>query len=78
MQQWRLTQGRCATEGAEYCATYGVATTLPTGDEWEWPDVDVDRGVVQTLVDRLQATQPEPCHFTDMVLDFIEETAGKV
>lgn len=78
MQQWRVTKGVCHTEGAEGIPTYGVAATLPDGGEWAWADVDTDPAVVQGLVCRLQAAQPEGCHFRDMVLDFIEEMAAKV
>ena len=73
-----MTEGICATPGAEGTPTYGVAVTLPDGGVWSWPDVDVDPAVTAALVDRLQATQPAPRHFEDMVLDFIEEMAGKV
>lgn len=78
MQQWRVTRGFCQTEGAEDHPTYGVAVTLPDGTEWAWADVDVDRPVVQELAGRLQTAQPESCHFEELVLDFIEEMAGKV
>lgn len=78
MQLWRVTEGIIQTDGAEGYPTYGVAVTLPDGDSWIWPDVDTHRGVAEALVSRLQATQPEVCHFEDMVLDFIEEMAGKV
>ena len=78
MQQWRVTQGYCRTEGAEDCPTYGVAVTLPDSTEWGWADVDVDRRAAQALAARLQCLQPAPCHFEALVLDFIEEMAGKV
>lgn len=78
MQQWRVTQGYCRTEGAEDCPTYGVAVTLSDNTGWAWADVDVDRAVAQALAARLQRLQPAPCHFEALVLDFIEETAGKV
>ena len=78
MQQWRMTRGVSDTPGAEGYPTYGVAVTLPDGSEWRWEDVDVDPAVAQTLCRRLQRTQPESCHFRDLVLDFIEEMAGKV
>lgn len=78
MQQWRVIEGICETDGASGCPTYGVAVTLPDGGEWAWADVDVDPSAVQVLCRRLQAAQPERCHFQDMVLDFIEEMAAKV
>ena len=78
MQRWKITEGVCTTSGAEGYPTYGVAVTLPGGEVWSWADVDVDPSVVRLLVDRLQAAQPQPCHFRDLVLDFIEEMSGKV
>lgn len=78
MQEWSVTEGACETDGACGYPVYGVAVTLPDGSRWSWDDVDVDRSVVQILVSRLQAIQPEPCHFRDLVLDFIAEMAGKV
>ena len=78
MQCWRMTEGACATPGAEGCPVYGVAVTLPDGRVWAWADVDTDPAVVQRLVCRLQRLQPDPCLFRDLVLDFIEEMAGKV
>ena len=58
--------------------TFGVEVTLPDGSVWSWADVDTDRRVVQVLCCRLQVAQPEACHFRELVLDFIEEMAGKV
>ena len=78
MQQWRVIEGVCATDGAEGFPVYGVAVTLPDGIEWSWIDVDTDRRVAQRLADRLQSVQPERCHFEELALDFIEEMAGKV
>lgn len=78
MQQWRVTTGVCRTDGAEDYPTYGVAVTLSDGGAWAWADVDTDPFIVRDLVRRLQAAQPEACHFEDLVLDFIEEMAGKV
>ena len=78
MQHWRVTEGVCATVGAEGYPTYGVAVTLPDGSEWGWSDVDTDLAVAAALACRLQAIQPQQCHFRELVLDFIEEMAGKV
>ena len=78
MQLWSVIVGKCGTDGAEDYPVYGVQVTLEDGSEWAWADVDVDRRVVARLADRLQAIQPDPCHFKDMVLDFIEDMAAKV
>lgn len=76
MEQWEWTviRGVCITPGADGVATYGVQGTCAHG-VWQWPDVDLDYGVAAALAQRLNALQPAPCHFTDMVLDYIEERA---
>ena len=78
MQRWRVIKGVSDTPGAEGHPVYGVAVTLPDGGAWRWADVDVDPAAAQALCHRLQAIQPAPCHFRDLVLDFIEEMAAKV
>ena len=78
MQQWRMITGVSDTPGAEGYPVYGVAATLPDGSVWSWADVDPDPAVVQILCHRLQWAQPAPCHFRDIVLDFIDEMAAKV
>ena len=75
-QQWELTRGVCGTHGAEDKPTYGVRVRCPDGRVWAWPDVDLDPAVTARLVARLQSVQPEPCHFAELVLDYIEEQAG--
>ena len=74
-EKWSVIDDFCITQGAEHRPTYGVRCSY-AGGVWTWPDVDVDAAVVQVLVDRLNAVQPEPCHFAEMVLDFIEECAA--
>ena len=78
MQMWSVIESECQTAGAEGHPVYGVAVALPDGGVWSWSDVDTDRSAVQRLAERLQRAQPEPCLFEDLVLDFIEEMAGKV
>ena len=75
MQQWTVTEGVSYSEGAEGYPVYGVQVTLPDGSTWGWPDVDVERAVAERLVCRLQALQPEACHFRELVLDYIQEMA---
>ena len=75
---WSVIEGVCETAGAEGYPVYGVQAVLAAGGVWSWEDVDADPAVVRVLVSRLQETQPEECHFRDLVLDFIEEMAGKV
>ena len=78
MQEWSVIESECQTAGAEGYPVYGVAARLSDGGTWLWADVDTDRSAVQRLVERLQRAQPEPGLFEDLVLDFIEEMAGKV
>lgn len=78
MQYWEITIGESETDGAVGYPVFGVRVTLEDGGVWAWPDVDTDRAVVAELVRRLQITQPQTCHFRDVVLDYIEEQAQKV
>lgn len=78
MQLWSVIEGECKTQGAEGYPAFGVQAVLPNGKVWLWADVDVDRAVAEMLARRLQALQPEECHFEELILDFIEEMAGKV
>ena len=72
---WSIIEGVCTTHGAEGVCTYGVRAVR--GDTvWQWPDVDVDRAVAEALTCRLNTLQPAPCHFADMVLDYIQERAA--
>lgn len=55
--------------------TYGVE--MVSGERViEFPDVDLDAEAVERLVDLLQRWQPEPCHFREVVLDYIERLAS--
>lgn len=74
--EWALVQSVCTTPGAEGIPVYGVQVRCRDGSDWTWPDVDIDRAVVSRLVARLQAAQPERCHYAEMVTDYIEEVAG--
>ena len=75
MQCWQRIESVCAGDGAEGFPTFGVQVTTPDGTVWQWADVDPDPAVTDRLVARLQAVQPEPCHWQEMVLDFICEVA---
>ena len=74
-QIWTVVAGTCGTHGAEGIPTYGVQVTY-ADCTWTWADVDLDPAVAQRLADRLNRVQPAPCHFADMVLDFIQECAA--
>ncbi len=74
-QNWTVIRGFCGTEGAEHVPAYGLLCEYSDG-VWRWPDVDVDEAVVQLLADRLNVIQPAACHFTDIVLDYIEDRAA--
>ena len=74
-QIWTVVAGTCGTHGAEGIPTYGVQVTY-ADCTWTWADVDLDPAVAQRLTDRLNRVQPEPCHFEEIVLDFIEESAA--
>lgn len=78
MHCWTVIASESETDGAKGYPVYGVQTVLADGTTWSWTDVDTDPTVVAQLANRLQATQPEVCHFRDIVLDFIEERAQLV
>lgn len=54
--------------------TYGVEM-VSREQVAEFPDVAADAEAVDRLIDRLQQCDVAPCHFHDVVKDFIEEVA---
>ena len=73
--QWIVIEGVCVTPGAEGVSVFGVAHR---GCGWCWSDVDTDRAAAERLAERLNRAQPELCHFAEMVMDFVEEEAGRL
>lgn len=71
---WERTQSICVTPGAEGVPVYGVRVRLTDGSAWEFPDVDTSPQTVDRLLERLRQAAPEPCHFAELVEDFIAET----
>ena len=71
--RWKLIRGVSSTHGAEGAAVYGVRAEQADGTAWEWADVDVSPQTVTILVERLNEAQPEPCHYAEIVEDFIQE-----
>lgn len=51
--------------------TYGVEMVSAEGTV-EFPDVDLSAAAVDRLVRRLRVHRVEPCHFRDVVMDYIE------
>ncbi len=74
-QTWQRIQSVCESDGAVGFPTFGVRVTRPDGTVWQWSDVDPDPAVTDRLVAVLQTTQPEECHWQDVVLDFIHRVA---
>lgn len=54
--------------------TYGVEM-VSGGNVVEFPDVALSSSAVERLIDRLQTNEVEPCHFCDVVRDYIGELA---
>lgn len=54
--------------------TYGVEM-VADGQVLEFSNVDLSSAAVERLIDRLRACAVEPCHFCDVVRDYIEELA---
>ena len=71
--RWRVIRGVCSTQGAEGAQVYGVRAENADGIAWEWADVSASLQVVTVLAERLNEEQPEPCHFAEIVADYIEE-----
>lgn len=62
------------TPDGESVRTYGIELTAG-GQVAEFPDIDLSSAVVERLIDRLRTNAVEPCHFCDVVRDYIEERA---
>ena len=77
-QQWEVVLKQINISDTQSVWAYGVQCIGRGTIRWCWPDVDTDRERVLRLAERLNREQPEPCHYADMVLDFIEEEAAKV
>lgn len=77
-QQWEVFAEQIDTPDEQRVWVYGVQCWRQGTIAWRWSDVDTDKGRVARLAERLNREQPEPCHYADMVLDFIEEEAAKV
>ena len=58
----------------ERVKTYGVEMVSAEGDV-EFPDVDLSASAVDRLVALLRECRVEPCHFRDVVTDYIEQLA---
>lgn len=76
IQQWTVVSGRCATQGAEGERVFGVQLQSDAEVLWMWPDVDPNYRVVEALRTRLEKSRPEPCHWAEIVEEFISEAAG--
>ncbi len=63
----------CSPDG-ERVWTYGVKMVLQETVE-AFPDVDLSAEAVDRLVALLQTHRVEPCHFRDVVTDYIEQLA---
>ncbi len=55
----------------ESVKTYGVAMVSVEGTV-EFPDVDLSATAVDRLIRWLRMHRVEPCHFRDVVMDYIE------
>lgn len=69
----RICTWYCSPDG-ERVRTYGVKM-VSAGDSVEFPDVDLSAAAVDRLVFLLQEQRVEPCHFRDVVTDYIEQLA---
>ncbi len=70
----RISTVYCSPDG-ERVWTYGVEMVSPEAVV-EFPDVDLSAEAVDRLICRLRTQQVEPCHFRDVVMDYIEQLAS--
>lgn len=68
---WEMTTSVCTTPGADGETVYGV---LYRDEEqiFGFPDVDASPAAVEILLERLRRERPEPCHFEEIITDFID------
>ena len=69
--QWRVVEGVCTTPGGEGAVVYGVQVTDENGGIHCWADVSAQREDVVRFAARMQAGQPAPCHWEELVTDYI-------
>lgn len=70
-QQWQVVKGVCETDGGEGVDVYGVQVTCPDGSCWRFADVTDSADEAERLADLLQQSCPHPCHWQDVVEDYI-------
>ena len=75
---WEVIEGRCKADGADGGAVYGVQVRKDGEVRWTYVDVDTDRQRVETLAARLQHAQAEPCHWEELVEDWIYRCATPI
>ncbi len=68
---WEMITSVCVTPGAEGKTVYGV---LYQDEEqvFGFPDVDASPTAVEILLECLRRERPEPCHFKEIITDFID------
>ncbi len=69
----RIRTMYCSPDG-ERVWTYGIAMVSREAVE-TFPDIDLSAAAVDRLVVLLQKHRVEPCHFRDVVTDYIEQLA---
>ncbi len=75
-QRWERIAGVCETPGGEGAPVWGVQVRWGEMVPWVYPDVSTQATEAQELAERLQRAQPEPCHWQDIVEEYIHEIAG--
>lgn len=70
-QRCQVTEGVCETPGGEGAAVYGVGVRCADGTGMVWSDVAADYEAASRLAQRLQQAQSEPCHWQELVEDYI-------
>ena len=74
---WEITRNICRADGAGQHVAYGLLVRQEERTVWSFPDIDSNRLTVERLAHRLQAACPEPCHWQEIVEDYIAELVSE-
>lgn len=70
-QDWQVIDGVCETQGGEGQQVYGVRVSQGGCTVGTWADVTDSYEAAARLARRMQRVQPAPCHWDDIVRDYI-------
>ena len=74
---WEITRNICRADGVGQHVAYGLQVRREGRTVWNFPDIDGSRRAVERLAHRMQAACPEPCHWQEIVEDYIAELVSE-